>query len=142
MYVYVLNMQGALQAYEKASQILTDSVGADIPPEILNNIGALHHKLDNLEEAKVIESCLLCSCKLILMPMYLISHNPYSHTPYPITLTSLVPHIFVVTHTCVPYRRKSLHGANFRGFHGDPTTAKQKLLSLIGTTLRRALSQK
>ena len=46
-------MQGALQAYEKASQILTDSVGADIPPEILNNIGALHHKLDNLEEAKV-----------------------------------------------------------------------------------------
>ena len=49
----VLCIQGALQAYEKASQILTDSVGADIPPEILNNIGALHHKLDNLEEAKV-----------------------------------------------------------------------------------------
>ena len=48
-------IQGALQAYEKASQILTDSVGADIPPEILNNIGALHHKLDNLEEAKVIQ---------------------------------------------------------------------------------------
>jgi hypothetical protein len=46
-------VQGALQAYEKASQILTDSVGADIPPEILSNIGALHHKLDNLEEAKV-----------------------------------------------------------------------------------------
>ena len=46
-------IQGALQAYEKASQILTDSVGADIPPEILSNIGALHHKLDNLEEAKV-----------------------------------------------------------------------------------------
>ena len=46
-------IQGALQAYEKASQILTDSVGADIPPEILNNIGALYHKLDNLEEAKV-----------------------------------------------------------------------------------------
>ena len=44
-------IQGALQAYEKASQILTDSVGADIPPEILSNIGALHHKLDNLEEA-------------------------------------------------------------------------------------------
>ena len=47
------SIQGALQAYEKASQILTDSVGADIPPEILSNIGALHHKLDNLEEVKV-----------------------------------------------------------------------------------------
>lgn len=46
-------VQGALQAYEKASHILTDKVGADIPPEILNNIGALHYKLDNLEEAKV-----------------------------------------------------------------------------------------
>ena len=46
-------IQGALQAYEKASQILTDSIGADIPPEILSNIRALHHKLDNLEEAKV-----------------------------------------------------------------------------------------
>ena len=47
--------QGALQAYEKASQILTDKVGADIPPEILNNIGALHFKLGNLEESKVSE---------------------------------------------------------------------------------------
>ena len=47
--------QGALQAYEKASQILTDKVGADVPPEILNNIGALHFKLQNLDEAKVNE---------------------------------------------------------------------------------------
>ena len=48
-------IQGALQAYEKASQILMDSVGADIPPEILSNIGALHHNLSwtTLEEAKV-----------------------------------------------------------------------------------------
>ena len=54
--MYVLpTMQGALQAYEKASQILTDKVGADIPPEILNNIGALHFKLGNLEESKVSE---------------------------------------------------------------------------------------
>ena len=52
-YLHIMSIQGALQAYEKASQILTDSVGADIPPEILNNIGALYHKLDNLEEAKV-----------------------------------------------------------------------------------------
>ena len=47
------DIQSALQAYEKASHILTDKVRANIPPEILNNIGALHHKLDNLEEAKV-----------------------------------------------------------------------------------------
>lgn len=49
-------MQGALDAYNKASQILTDKVGADIPPEILNNIGALYFKLGDLEEAKV-RSC-------------------------------------------------------------------------------------
>ena len=55
-------MQGALQAYEKASQILTDKVGADIPPEILNNIGALHFKLGNLEESKVSEHKSTNSC--------------------------------------------------------------------------------
>ena len=44
--MYVLpTMQGALQAYEKASQILTDKVGADILLKILKNIGALHFKL-------------------------------------------------------------------------------------------------
>jgi RNA polymerase-associated protein CTR9 len=46
------NITGALQAYEKASSILTDTVGVDIPPEILNNIGALHFKLENFLEAK------------------------------------------------------------------------------------------
>ena len=45
--------QGALQAYDKASSILTDTVGVDIPPEILNNIGALHFKLENFQEANV-----------------------------------------------------------------------------------------
>ncbi len=48
-----LTFQGALDAYNKASQILTDKVGADIPPEILNNIGALHFKMGHLDEAKV-----------------------------------------------------------------------------------------
>lgn len=47
-------LQGALDAYNKASQILTEKVGADIPPEILNNIGALYFKLGNLDEAKVL----------------------------------------------------------------------------------------
>jgi len=45
--------QGSLDAYNKASHILTDKVGADIPPEILNNIGALYFKQGKLEEAKV-----------------------------------------------------------------------------------------
>ncbi len=51
-----MTSQGALDAYNKASQILTDNVGADIPPEILNNIGALYFKLGDLEEAKVQKS--------------------------------------------------------------------------------------
>ena len=54
--------QGALLAYEKASSILTETVGVDIPPEILNNIGALHFKLENFEEAKVCV-LILCICK-------------------------------------------------------------------------------
>ena len=45
--------QGALLAYKKASQLLTDTVGADIPLEILNNIGALHFRLGNFEQAMV-----------------------------------------------------------------------------------------
>ena len=64
-------IQGALQAYEKASSILTDTVGVDIPPEILNNIGALHFKLEHFQEAKVSTftrclqnaSCQLCESR-------------------------------------------------------------------------------
>ena len=84
-------IQGALQAY-KASQILTDSVGADISPEILSNIGALHHKLDNLEEAKVRkkERLVFIVYREAYVPhlpphtSYLIFHTPHlvSHFPY------------------------------------------------------------
>ena len=45
--------QAALQAYGTASRILKDKVQADVPPEILNNVGALHFRLGNLKEAKV-----------------------------------------------------------------------------------------
>lgn len=45
-------VQGALKAYGKATSIVRDSVKADVPPEILNNIAALHFRLRNLNEAK------------------------------------------------------------------------------------------
>ena len=51
----LLWLQGALQAYDKASQLLTDTVEADVPPEILNNIGALHFRLGDYEQAVVRE---------------------------------------------------------------------------------------
>ena len=83
----VTHMQGALQAYEKASSILTDTVGVDIPPEILNNIGALHFKLDNFQEAKVhvhVHICVLCCfalfvCLTLLASFFLPSHLSFKN---------------------------------------------------------------
>nr|CAD7595522.1 unnamed protein product [Timema genevievae] len=46
------DLQGALSAYGTATKILRDKVQAEIPPEILNNVGALHYRLGNLPEAK------------------------------------------------------------------------------------------
>ncbi|KAG8230222.1 hypothetical protein J437_LFUL010850 [Ladona fulva] len=46
------DVNGALQAYATATRILKEKVHADIPPEILNNVGALHFRLGNLEESK------------------------------------------------------------------------------------------
>ena len=48
-----LFLQSALQAYGTASRLLKENVKADVPPEILNNVGALHFRLGNLNEAKV-----------------------------------------------------------------------------------------
>lgn len=48
-----LKIQGALSAYGTATRILQEKVQADVPPEILNNVGALHFRLGNLGEAKV-----------------------------------------------------------------------------------------
>lgn len=46
------SIQGALQAYGTATRILNEKVHADVPPEILNNVGALHFRLGNLNDAK------------------------------------------------------------------------------------------
>lgn len=46
------DLQGSLQAYATATHILADKVNADIPPEILNNVAALHYRLESLDEAK------------------------------------------------------------------------------------------
>ncbi|MPC11630.1 RNA polymerase-associated protein CTR9 [Portunus trituberculatus] len=45
------DLQGSLSAYHKATKLLQDLVQMDIPPEILNNIAALHFRLGNYEEA-------------------------------------------------------------------------------------------
>lgn len=50
------DIQGALSAYGTATRILQEKVQADVPPEILNNLGALHFRLGNLGEAKVDDS--------------------------------------------------------------------------------------
>jgi hypothetical protein len=47
------DVQGALSAYGTATRILKDTVKQDVPPEILNNVAALHFRLGNLTDAKV-----------------------------------------------------------------------------------------
>ncbi|CAH1786982.1 unnamed protein product [Owenia fusiformis] len=46
------DIQGALGAYGTATRILKDKVHADVPPEILNNVAALHFRMGNFKEAK------------------------------------------------------------------------------------------
>ena len=38
------DLNAALAAYGTATKILHDKVHAEIPPEILNNVGALHYR--------------------------------------------------------------------------------------------------
>uniref|UniRef100_A0A182IN46 Tetratricopeptide repeat protein 21A/21B fourth ARM domain-containing protein n=1 Tax=Anopheles atroparvus TaxID=41427 RepID=A0A182IN46_ANOAO len=45
------DLPASLQAYGTATSILTEKVNADIPPEILNNVAALHYRLGNQDEA-------------------------------------------------------------------------------------------
>lgn len=42
-----------MSAYGTATRILKEKVEADVPPEILNNVAALHFRLGNLQDAKV-----------------------------------------------------------------------------------------
>ncbi|CAM1324980.1 CTR9 (predicted), partial [Pycnogonum litorale] len=46
------DIQVAQSAYSTVTKILKDKVEADVPPEILNNVGALHFRSANLPEAK------------------------------------------------------------------------------------------
>lgn len=48
------DFKGALTAYGKATTILKEKVEADVPPEILNNVAALHFRLGNLDDAQVL----------------------------------------------------------------------------------------
>jgi len=57
------DVQAALSAYGAASRILKEKVKADVPPEILNNVGALHFRLGNINEAKKFYDAALYHCK-------------------------------------------------------------------------------
>lgn len=46
------DLTASLAAYKTATSILTEKVNAEIPPEILNNVAALHYRLSNLQEAR------------------------------------------------------------------------------------------
>lgn len=46
------DLQGSLAAYGQATNILKDQINAEVPPEIFNNIAALHYRMGNLSEAK------------------------------------------------------------------------------------------
>lgn len=46
------DLHASLSAYKTATSILTEKVNAEIPPEILNNVSALHYRLNNLREAR------------------------------------------------------------------------------------------
>lgn len=46
------DLQGSLNAYGTATKLLKESVNADIPAEILNNVAALHFRLGNFDEAR------------------------------------------------------------------------------------------
>lgn len=46
------DLQGSLNAYATATQILKEKVQEDIPPEILNNVAALYYRLGHMTEAK------------------------------------------------------------------------------------------
>ena len=46
------DLQESLKSYKTATRILQDKVEAEVPPEILNNVGSLNFRLGKLDEAK------------------------------------------------------------------------------------------
>ena len=57
------DLSGALSAYATAMKILKEKVHVEIPPEIYNNVAALHFRLGNLEDAQVNYSASLARCR-------------------------------------------------------------------------------
>lgn len=62
------DLNAALNAYGTATRILKEKVQADIPPEILNNVGALHYRY--------IFSFLSCSLKEVVQMLMLYLSSP------------------------------------------------------------------
>jgi hypothetical protein len=58
---------GSLAAYQKAIEILRDQVGTDIPPEILNNVGALYFKPGKLVSFALIKTSMKLKVNGILI---------------------------------------------------------------------------
>jgi len=52
-FIGTLCAQAAMSAYSTAMSILKNNVGVEIPPEIYNNMAALHFWQGSLDEAKV-----------------------------------------------------------------------------------------
>lgn len=71
------DIQGALSAYGTATRILQEKVQADVPPEILNNLGALHFRLGNLGEAKVAINMQYSLFKPIFFPDHEVCRTLY-----------------------------------------------------------------
>ena len=50
------DLQESLKSYNTAAKILQDKVEADMPPEILNNVGSLNFRLGNSELFEFVNS--------------------------------------------------------------------------------------
>lgn len=78
------DLQGALSAYTTAMEILKDKVQVDVPPEILNNVAALHFRLGNLNEGIYFNSVIffLIIYKCLLISLFSFSINFIKATNY------------------------------------------------------------
>ena len=57
------DFNGALNAYSMASSIFKENIKLQVPPEIINNMAALYHKLDQLDSARDNYKLALSRCK-------------------------------------------------------------------------------
>ncbi|XP_023019050.2 RNA polymerase-associated protein CTR9 homolog [Leptinotarsa decemlineata] len=81
------DLQGSLQAYETAMQLLKKNVQSEIPVEILNNVGALHYRLNNLEEAQKYTEEALRRAKVEA------AHDPQYYNSVSVTMTYNLAHL-------------------------------------------------